>query len=749
MTNRTMTNHASKKTTNRHVRSNTSESKPRRSSERSVRSERKTLQKQTKKGLDAQSLNALNQSNPPQLEKRHHHLSDVKSDMSGYTEDIVFDPFSEKSGSDANASDNMTTELPGIWVGHSEQTMTPHLQRKKSLMPARRVGHRLNHRIRGILKNFMRYRAMKIVQLLFAVYIIVLTFADMGPPGGLRDSETGFLVDKVPENTNMGLIVHERVKRAIVATSTSQLACLGLARVTAWFMYPTLVFVFISKFRATTTFLNKSPLAMHMYSDSHELHVYCGWTILVCGIIHTSSHIARWALQGNMNLLITHITGITGMLIIGSCLLICIPMMMFRKQIKYEVRKRLHYLFIVFAGALVFHTPRSAIPNGGFTFYVFGTLLVWYALDATYCYFFMTEKIDTTQFSVLPSAVRMTMNVSERFQKVGAKGGICYVCLPWISKNQWHAFSLFESPTNPAERQIFIQKTGDWTSKLHRHVQRNTVRPAWVHGPFPSPYESAEVYDNQILVASGIGITPALSCIRSHKNSRRINLIWAVRDAQLLEFVLRHMYLDHQGWNLIFYTGNNKLRMPNMDVLTNTNVCIIDGRPRLHEVIPNIIYGIESKRGLPENYTPNTRAVASKLLADRLIDFKSSIDLYNSGNRLAGVDEAAEDLSSFASELGFHLPSDGLSQSFDLFMSSEMQLERTPTSEELMNHLSIGFRPWDKCQAAKDYVKRLDPKLVLPTWGILYCGGAKPVLADLEKISDDYDICLHVESFEW
>ena len=175
---------------------------------------------------------------------------------------------------------------------------------------------------------------------------------------------------------------------------------------------------------------------MHMYSDTHELHVYCGWTIVVCSLIHTVSHVARWAAQKNLDLLVTHFSGITGLIIISSCLLISLPMTLFRKQISYEIRKRLHYLFLLFAAALAFHTPRSAVPNGGFTAYVFGTLLAWYFLDASYCYFFMTEKIETTRFSVLPSGVRMTMTVSERFQKVGAKGGICYVCLPWIAKEE-------------------------------------------------------------------------------------------------------------------------------------------------------------------------------------------------------------------------------------------------------------------------------------------------------------------------
>ena len=41
----------------------------------------------------------------------------------------------------------------------------------------------------------------------------------------------------------------------------------------------------------------------------------------------------------------------------------------------------------------------------------------------------------------------MTMAVSNKFQYTYAQGGFGYVCLPWISKLEWHAFSLFEHPT--------------------------------------------------------------------------------------------------------------------------------------------------------------------------------------------------------------------------------------------------------------------------------------------------------------
>lgn len=594
---------------------------------------------------------------------------------------------------------------------------------------------RITRRIQSMFHGLLRFKTIAFFQVFLAIYITILTFADIGWPGGLRDTETGLIIDREsPKRTEDGLILVNGTERAIVAATPFQVACIGVARISAWLMYPALVVVFFSKFRATVAFLSTTPFAMYMHSDSHEVHVYCGWNIIVLSAIHSIAHIVRWAEQGNLSLLLYHFSGLTGLFIITSCLLICFPMTIFRERIKYEIRKYMHYLFIVFAVALCFHTPSSAIPNGGFTSWVFGTILLWYFLDYLFCSFFMTEKIDTTKFSVLPSGVRMTMEVSKRFQKMGAHGGICYVCLPWVSKNQWHAFSLFENPSNPAERQIFIQKTGDWTSKVHRILQRDTVRPAWIHGPFPSPYDNAIEYDNQILVASGIGITPALSVIRAHKSSRKINLIWAVRDRHLLDFFLRHMYLDHQGWNLIFYTGKEELISPVIEALSNTNVCIIEGRPRLGEIIPNIIFGVESGLGLPERYSKSTREIASEMLTDHL-----------------NFADGAEDLACYASELGFHLPADVIEEDLASTIGSSVisQKRRRRASKSIKEHLAIGFRPWDYHSDASRYVKNLDRKLILSTWGMLYCGGAKPVLADLKNISDEYQIGLHIESFSW
>ena len=81
--------------------------------------------------------------------------------------------------------------------------------------------------------------------------------------------------------------------------------------------------------------------------------------------IHTAFHILRWLSQGNLELLGTSAAGQTGLITIVVTPLITFPMMYMKRKIRYEIRKGMHYLFYVFAVAMCFHVPPSAIPNGG------------------------------------------------------------------------------------------------------------------------------------------------------------------------------------------------------------------------------------------------------------------------------------------------------------------------------------------------------------------------------------------------
>ena len=88
------------------------------------------------------------------------------------------------------------------------------------------------------------------------------------------------------------------------------------------------------------------------------------------------------------------------------------------------------------------------------------------------------------------------------------------------------------------------------------------------------------------------------------------------------------MYLDHDGWNLIFYTGKKSLSVALEK--SNTNIRIIKGRPNLPSVVSNIVYGIESGEGRPEKYTVTSFEEMKKLVIkksaelDRITDMRST-----------------------------------------------------------------------------------------------------------------------------
>mmetsp|Transcript_23015 Transcript_23015/g.59033 ORF Transcript_23015/g.59033 Transcript_23015/m.59033 type:complete len:687 (-) Transcript_23015:117-2177(-) len=669
-------------------------------------------------------------------------------------------------------------------------------------------------------KSATQFWSVKVAQLLCVIYILVLTFSDY--PLGLVNPPTGNIIDFNSEENTANGVIQLATLRPVVAETPFQMLCLAISRMSAFSLYPAMVLVFFSKCKATLNFLESSPVSMGMFKDIHELHIYCGHYIAFDVWVHTLFHLLRWGTHGNISLLWTSQTGITGLVVVLATPLITFPMMYFKKTLRYEIRKALHYLFYLFAIGMCFHVPPSAVPNGGFIAYILGICIGWYTLDALYVFFVMTEKIDTTTFHVLPSGVQMTMAVSPAFAARGKQGGFAYVCLPWVAKDEWHAFSLFEDPVDPSCRQVFMLKTGDWTAAVHASLQRNTVRPVWVQGPFASPYNHAIDFDNQVLVASGIGITPALSVIRAHRDTRRVNLIWAVRDPAMLEFFLERFDLPETGWNLIFYTGKKDLS-PHLDEL-RTNVRVVHSRPNLHAIIPNIIYGIETGEALPESYlgskADRVRADIEKLAETLRADdggtpIQKIKKLHDVANRhgfnfndlcdkfdwVGSPPVAPEDVSTEdalppkgsnrskrftpASFRGQKFTLDNINESDLLSGGSAVEAEGKggePAAqidrksfdtapdliERILTRRSVGlgqseldnmemeraqtcytglFSPGVEAKAA-GYVKDL-PKEVVRAWGILYCGGSKPVEEALHSISRTYGISLDSESFAW
>jgi ferredoxin-NADP reductase len=114
-----------------------------------------------------------------------------------------------------------------------------------------------------------------------------------------------------------------------------------------------------------------------------------------------------------------------------------------------------------------------------------------------------------------------------------------------------------------------------------------THKPAFIMGPFLSPFSSPAMdSENLVAVASGIGVTPAISLIKQYScTSRRMNLIWICRDAALVEHFLQSLTFGADGHILIYYTGKRPLYL-NEDLPPNTY--IFKGRPDLEKTISEL-----------------------------------------------------------------------------------------------------------------------------------------------------------------
>jgi len=386
------------------------------------------------------------------------------------------------------------------------------------------------------------------------------------------------------------------------------------------------------------------------------------------------------------------------------------------------------------------------------------------------------------------------------------------VMLPWLGKNEWHAFSVFPHQQHENTSSIFIATVGDWSKKLHKSIHRPTSRAAWISGPFLSPMSSAKDYDNIISIASGIGITPALAVLDRFKHTRRLNLIWMCRDAQLIEFFVNTVNFPTKGFIFIFYTGKTLL-----DLRENVphNLFLFTDRPNLEYVVLSTIHRIENQDVLPEEIVEEGNkfrklskehrvlALVGKILEDySMSEFFdtascnfSSIELSSSNRGLRGrfrgsfasftslinIEEngaviTRESLNdTMAALLGDDkFSNDIVSTMFDMISGFESIITRDQffrfmidndikdcdehSDDVQVQSLSdsghfLGSR--NKMKTFPNFTQKSDiecPKLdpeIMKTWLLQYCGGSKSVKEALRSMKKDYGIDLNVENFDF
>lgn len=633
------------------------------------------------------------------------------------------------------------------------------------------------------------YGVVGFFMLFCAVYILIRTFSP---------APIGALSDECPCSGGIEWCICARP--TVDALTPFQLFCLANSRLAAYTLYPLYIIMFLSMARNLLAWLQHTVIAEYVPLTSlHYLHSWAGTWIGIVIMWHGLWHMIRWGVQGNLrNLLFDNQTGLTGLVSLVITPIVVWPMRIrwLRQRVSFEIRKRLHYLSWVWAASIAFHAPQTDIV------YIVGISLLIYLVDWFYGVFVTTFLAPSARFVRLESFVMIRVLKPEGFQMKGS-GGFCYLCVPWISKLEWHAFSSFKDPFDKDYICFCISDAGDWTHKLHQAVSEPIYRRLWIYGPFPSPFETASDNDHIISIASGVGITPALSVIHSLADTRKMHLVWICRDASMLEFMIDYgTKFDEDAYTLIFYTGE---REPVFRHRLPYNVKLLKGRPNLHTLIPSLIEsaqrnvlvpnveayqeflddggGGDAETGVAHQQQANLlehqfyaeinrllltysvnelfiAAVRRSHLKTRHVSLEGLRDLMQSFFARKFTDDQLKTLLARVDKTG-----DGVidSQEFEHFiheMEKELEKDRAATAKRNLarsqNMTNMGFGTHldggggDGAAAAaaattgSAVVDNSDH-----TWRIMYCGGSAPVVEALNEISAMHQIPLSLESFEW
>jgi len=379
-----------------------------------------------------------------------------------------------------------------------------------------------------------------------------------------------------------------------------------------------------------------------------------------------------------------------------------------------------------------------------------------------------------------------------------------------LSKVQNHAFTMFPG-SEPNTSQICIssvKKEGEWTTELLKKIVTPAHRPAFITGPYLSPFSSPAMdCENLVVIGSGIGITPAISIFRQYiSTKRRVNLVWMCKDAGLVEhFVgttLNH--LGGLGYILIYYTGTRPIVL---DKDLPANMLIFHGRPNLEKTISGIVYSIASGNGLPEELAKNRDVLSNapaadtrcKLLIEKALDLYSIDQLFQYAVKASGPKHKNPWAASYKGikyicervlgdvvdmERVVHglveLDSDGSGEisrhQFELFLGNLKEsnkdapglenIRQSSTVDDRTQNLFDGtIRRKDRSldtfssrslyqnidAAARKYLHHdvKDGKFAAKNWSMLYCGGSQVLLDQMKDIKHKLGIGLSVEKFDW
>ncbi|KAI7753625.1 hypothetical protein M8C21_025489 [Ambrosia artemisiifolia] len=293
------------------------------------------------------------------------------------------------------------------------------------------------------------------------------------------------------------------------------------------------------------------------FEHATRYHVWLGHLTMLLFTLHGLFYVIAWAIQGRLIEELTDwkkigIANLPGVISLVAGLFMWVTSLPPVRRLNFELFFYTQQLYVIFVVFLAMHV-------GDFVFSIAAAGIFLFMLDRFLRFFQSRKTVDIISAKCLPSGtVELVISKPEGLQ-YNALGWV-FIQIRQLSWLQWHPFSVSSSPLDGKHHlAVLIKVLGDWTEKLRGHItsvpgekekdesqgllQPNLSLKASIEGPYghESPYHLT--YENLILVAGGIGISPFVAIlsdilhrIRDSKPCmpRNILIVWAIKNSDEL-----------------------------------------------------------------------------------------------------------------------------------------------------------------------------------------------------------------------
>ncbi|KAF5733131.1 putative ferric-chelate reductase [Tripterygium wilfordii] len=291
------------------------------------------------------------------------------------------------------------------------------------------------------------------------------------------------------------------------------------------------------------------------FEHATKYHVWLGHLTILLFTLHGLFYLIGWAMEGNLLRKIVHwrdigIAILPGVISLLAGLFMWVTSLPGVRKWNFELFFYTHQLYIIFVVFFALHV-------GDFIFSISAGGIFLFMLDRFLRFCQSRRTVDIISASCLPcGTVELIVSKPENLRYNALS--FIFLQIRELSWLQWHPFSVSSSPLDgKTHLAILIKVLGKWTEKLRGNIinASDEAKPqdllllphpkitASVEGPYGHEFPYHLMYENLMLVAGGIGISPFLAIlsdilhrIREGESClpKNIVVVWAVKKSDEL-----------------------------------------------------------------------------------------------------------------------------------------------------------------------------------------------------------------------